>query len=65
MFADDYAITIVDDESNPDQQRFVSLGTGVKGRAPVVVYSYRGKNIRIISARPAEAHEHRQYEESR
>jgi len=28
----------------------------------VVVYSWRGDNIRIISARPAEAHEREQYE---
>lgn len=65
VFEDDYAITITDDESNPDEQRFVSMGTGVKGRVLVVVYSYRGENIRIISARLAEAHERSQYEESR
>jgi uncharacterized protein len=65
VFKDDYAITITDDESDPDEQRFVSIGTGVKGRVLVVVYSYRGKNIRIISARLAEAHERSQYEESR
>jgi hypothetical protein len=65
VFEDDYAITITDDESDPDEQRFVSMGTGVKGRVLVVVYSYRGENIRILSARPAEAHERSQYEESR
>jgi hypothetical protein len=65
VFEDDYAIAIVDDESDPDEQRFVALGAGVKGRVLVVVYSFRGKNIRIISARLAEAHERRQYEESR
>jgi hypothetical protein len=65
VFEDDYAITITDDESDPDEQRFVSIGTGVKGRVLVVVYNYRGKNIRIISARAAETHERSQYEESR
>lgn len=65
VFEDDYAITITDDESDPDEQRFVSMGTGVKGRVLVVVYSYRARNIRIISARLAEAHERSQYEESR
>jgi len=65
VFEDDYAITIVDDESDPSEQRFVSMGTGVKGRVLVVVYSYRGANIRIISARLAEAHERSQYEEPR
>ncbi|MGP8176144.1 MAG: BrnT family toxin [Terracidiphilus sp.] len=65
VFEDDYAITITDDESDPDEQRFVSMGMGVKGRVLVVVYSYRGEKVRILSARPAEAHERSQYEESR
>jgi uncharacterized DUF497 family protein len=38
---------------------------GVKGRVLVVAYSYRGRKIRILSARLAEAHERSQYEESR
>ena len=65
VFEDDYAITITDDESDPDEQRFVTLGMGVKERVLVVVYCYRGMNIRILSARQAEAHERSQYEESR
>ena len=65
VFEDEYAITITDDESDPEEQRFVSIGTGAKERVLVVVYSYRDKKIRIISARLAEAHERRQYEEAR
>ena len=65
VFEDDLAITNVDDESDPHEQRFVSIGTGVKGRVLVAVYCYRGRKILIISARPAEAHERRQYEEHR
>jgi len=65
VFEDDLAMTIVDDASDPHEQRFVSIGTGVKQRVLVVVYCYRGKNIRIISARLAEAHERAQYEEQR
>jgi uncharacterized DUF497 family protein len=38
---------------------------GVKERVLVVVYCYRGNNIRIISARLAEARERGQYEEHR
>jgi hypothetical protein len=64
VFDDDFAMTIMDDESDPNEQRFVSIGTGVKGRILVVVYCYRDQNIRIISARPAETHERNQYEES-
>jgi uncharacterized DUF497 family protein len=65
VFEDDYAITIKDDESDSGEQRFVSMGMGVKGRVLVVVYCYRGSNIRMISARMAEAQERRQYEEAR
>lgn len=63
VFADGFAITIKDDESDPHEQRFASIGMGVKERVLVVVYCYRGNNIRIISARLAEAHERVQYEE--
>ena len=65
VFDDPYAITITDDESDPDEQRFVTMGMGGMGRLLVVVYSWRGGNIRIISARPAEAHESQQYEAER
>jgi uncharacterized DUF497 family protein len=65
VFDDPYAVTIMDDESNADEQRFVTLGLGATGRLLVVVYAWRGKKIRIISARPAEAHEREQYEAQR
>jgi hypothetical protein len=47
----------MDEESDPGEQRFVTLGMGAAGRLLVVVYTWRAENIRIISARPAEAHE--------
>jgi uncharacterized DUF497 family protein len=65
VFADDYADTIPDDESDPNELRFLPIGTGLKGRVLVMAYCYRDSKIRIISARPAEAHERRQYEENR
>ena len=65
VFDDPYAITVTDDESELDEQRFVTLGIGAAGRLLVVVYTWRGENIRIISARPAEAHEREQYEAER
>jgi uncharacterized DUF497 family protein len=65
VFDDDSAITIVDEESDPSEQRFVSIGAGVLGRVLVVVYCYRGENIRLISARQAEPQERSQYEEAR
>jgi uncharacterized DUF497 family protein len=62
VFDDPYAITVADDESDPDEQRFVTLGVGATGRLLVVVYTWRQENIRIISARPAEPREHEEYE---
>ena len=62
VFSDEYAITIEDDESDPQEQRFVTLGVGIKGRVLVVVYCYRGENLRIISARTAGRRERENYE---
>jgi uncharacterized DUF497 family protein len=62
VFSDDYAITMKDDESDPNEQRFVTIGAGMKGRVLVVVYSYRGENLRIISARTAGRFEREFYE---
>jgi hypothetical protein len=65
VFEDDYAITIADNESDFEEQRFVTIGTGLNTRVLVVVYCYRGEKIRIISARLAETVERKQYEEKR
>ena len=65
VFEDDYAITVIDQESEPSEMRFVTIGVGVKGTVLVVIYTYRGANIRIISSRLAEPHERAQYEELR
>lgn len=65
VFDDPYALTITDDESDPSEQRFVTIGMGAAGRLLVVVYTYRGENIRIISVRLAESHEREEYEAGR
>lgn len=62
VFDDPYAITIADDEADPSEERFVSIGMGALGRVLIVVYTHRGGNIRIISARLAAAHERAEYE---
>lgn len=65
VFDDPCAITVADDKSDPNEQRFVTLGVGAMGRLLVVVYTWRGENIRIISARPGEAREREQFEAER
>jgi uncharacterized protein len=45
------------------EQRFVSVGANSTGRILVVVYSYSGDDVRIISARRATRRERSRYEE--
>src|SRR5271155_2677237 len=45
VFDDPYAITIVDDESDPGEQCFITLGMGAAGRLLVVAYTWRRENI--------------------
>ena len=62
VFADERALTIADE--HPDEERFITLGVDAFDRVLVVVYTYRGETIRIISARKATAYERQQYQET-
>jgi uncharacterized DUF497 family protein len=46
-----------------NEQRFVSIGMDAIGHVLVVVYTYRGKDIRLISARSVTKREREKYEE--
>ena len=46
-----------------DEERWITLGRDLLGRVLVVIYTWRGENIRVVSARPATPHERREYEE--
>jgi hypothetical protein len=63
VLSDPYAITIEDQTS--EEQRHITLGLDVIGRILVVVYTWRGDSIRIISARKTTARERAQYEEGK
>ncbi len=60
VFEDPNALTLEDFQRG--EQRYITIGMDAFGRILVVVYSWRGENIRIISARKAVRHEVRQYE---
>ena len=60
---DELAITLEDDY--PAETRFITLGMDEAGRVLVVVYTYRGEVIRIISARKAVSAERAVYESER
>jgi len=52
-----------EDEHAEGEQRFVTIGMDALSRVLVVVYTYRGDDIRLISARRATSKERRRYEE--
>jgi hypothetical protein len=58
---DEFAITVLDDD--PDEERYVTVGADALGRVLVVVFTWRGSRIRLISARTATARERCRYEE--
>ena len=60
VFEDPYALTI--DQIVRGEERHVTLGMDSFGRLLVVVYTWRGDIIRIISARTATRTEQRDYE---
>ena len=50
------------DQDAEGEERFVAVGLGSAGQVLVVVYTLRGEDIRLISARAATPRERRNYE---
>ena len=63
VFADPLSLTIDDPMHSTAEQRFVTMGSSLRGRLLVAVHADRGERIRIISARKATARERKVYEE--
>jgi len=63
-FGDPFSVTRWDSFHALDEERFVLLGRTSRDQIVVVVHTFRGKNIRIISARRATRNERRTYEEA-
>ena len=63
VFADTLSITIPDPDPSEDEERWVTMGLDALGRVLVVVYTWRGENPRLISARNATKRERERYEE--
>lgn len=61
VLEDELAVTVRDLHSEREE-RFVTIGNDPNGRLLVVVYTWRGERIRIISARKATGQERRQHE---
>jgi uncharacterized DUF497 family protein len=62
VFEDEQALTVADDAD--DERRWVTIGADGMGRIVVVVYTWRGERVRIISARWATRREREQYQEN-
>ncbi len=52
----------IEDQIIDQEQRFLSVGSDALGRTLVIVYSYHGDSIRLISARKATSKERKYYE---
>ena len=62
VFADTLSITIPDPDHSEDEERWVTMGLSNRQRLLVVVHTEE-ETTRIISARTADRHERRKYEE--
>jgi uncharacterized DUF497 family protein len=61
VFADRESITVPDPDHSEGEERFVIVGSSSRGRLLVVSHAERDENVRIISARRADAHERRKH----
>ena len=62
-FGDPLSVTVDDPDHSFGEERLLLLGQTVTGKLIVVAHLDDGETIRLISARLAERHERRQYEE--
>jgi len=63
-FGDPLSVTIDDPDHSQGEQRLLLLGQTYAGRLVVVAHTDDGETVRIVSARLAERHERRTYEEA-
>jgi uncharacterized DUF497 family protein len=61
VLEDERAVTIRDELTAVDEQRWLTVGQDARRRVLVVAYTWRGDRIRIFSARRATTSERRKY----
>ncbi len=64
VFADPLAGSFHDPDHSDEEDRFLTVGRSASDRIIIVSHTYRGDNVRIISARPAAPKEVRAHEEN-
>lgn len=62
IFYDPLSATFDDSDHSISEQRLITVGYSSRGRLLVISHTEREKAIRIISARPATAHERKRHE---
>jgi uncharacterized DUF497 family protein len=62
VFGDPLAGTFRDEDHSSGEERFITVGRSSSGRLLVVSHTESFPDFRIISARPATAHERKRYE---
>ena len=62
LFYDPLSATFDDPDHSIGEQRLITVGYSSHDRLLVVVHAERGRSIRIISARPANARERKNHE---
>lgn len=62
VFYDALAVTFEDARYSAAETRLVTVGYSARGRLLVLCHTERGRALRIISARPATAHERKKHE---
>ena len=63
IFEDPFSITREDTLHSNEEDRFLTIGYSQNQQLLIVAYTYRGNNIRIISARTATKRERKSYEQ--
>jgi len=63
VFYDPLSATFDDPDHSVDEQRLITVGHSSHGRLLVLSHTEKAKTIRIISARPATAHERKRHED--
>jgi len=61
-FGDPNSLTIPDPAHSQSEDRFIIMGSSIRQKILVVVYTERGDNVRIITARHAGRNERKTYE---
>jgi uncharacterized DUF497 family protein len=62
VFYDPLSATFDDPDHSIGEHRMITVGLSSRHRLLIVSYVERGKHVRIISARPATAHERKRHE---